>query len=409
MKKMAMICLAAGMALSSMSATAQKDRHDKGVMIEYKNPYWEEIEKSINEFEKKPEKAKLSFKIDPASIDAPKGISDFKYIWHNAPVSQGQTGTCWCFSGTSMLESEIKRLSGKEIKISEMYTVYWQYVEKARRFVTEKGNSHFSEGSQSNAVFAMWKKYGCVPEAAYTGMKPGQTFHAHEKMFNEMESYLKYVKANNFWNEEVVLGTIKSILNSYLGVPPQEILFENKKMTPMEFMTNVTKLNLDEYVDVISLMEYPYWKTTEHKVPDNWWHCADYYNVPLDEYVQSAKNAAKKGYGMVIGGDVSEAGLYSFADIAVVPSFDIPSSYIDEQARQFRYSNGSTGDDHAIHVVGSTERNGETWFLIKDSGSGARNGKAKGYYYFHEDYVKLKMLTFTVHKSAVEDLLKKFK
>ena len=26
--------------------------------------------------------------------------------WHNAPISQGNTGTCWCFSTTSFLESE---------------------------------------------------------------------------------------------------------------------------------------------------------------------------------------------------------------------------------------------------------------------------------------------------------------
>ena len=31
-----------------------------------------------------------------------------------------------------------------------------------------------------------------------------------------------------------------------------------------------------------------------------------------------------------------------------------------------------------------------------------------GYYFFHEDYVKLKMMGFTVHKDAVKKILKKF-
>jgi bleomycin hydrolase len=92
-----------------------------------------------------------------------------------------------------------------------------------------------------------------------------------------------------------------------------------------------------------------------------------------------------------------------------VPTYDIPSAYIDENARQFRFSNGSTTDDHGIHLVGWADKPNGTWFLIKDSGSGAHNNPAsKGYYYYHEDYVKLKMMTFTIHKDAVKDILTKF-
>jgi bleomycin hydrolase len=49
------------------------------------------------------------------------------------------------------------------------------------------------------------------------------------------------------------------------------------------------------------------------------------------------------------------------------------------------------------------------WFLIKDSGSSARNNPQNpGFYYYHEDYVKLKMMTYTVHKDMVKDVLVKF-
>jgi len=37
---------------------------------------------------------------------------------------------CWCFSTTSFLESEIYRLTQRKIKLSELHTVYWEYVEK---------------------------------------------------------------------------------------------------------------------------------------------------------------------------------------------------------------------------------------------------------------------------------------
>ena len=86
------------------------------------------------------------------------------------------------------------------------------------------------------------------------------------------------------------------------------------------------------------------------------------------------------------------------------------SEYIDENARQFRFSNGTTTDDHAIHLIGyKIDENDNWWFLIKDSGSGSRNGNFPGYYFYHEDFVKLKMMTFTIHKDAVKETLDKIK
>ena len=116
---------------------------------------------------------------------------------------------------------------------------------------------------------------------------------------------------------------------------------------------------------------------------------------------------------MSIGGDVSEAGFSRATNCAIVASFDIPAEYIDEDSRQFRFSNGSTTDDHGMHLVGYYEKDGEMWYLIKDSSSGSRNNDENapefGYYFFHEDYIKLKMMGFTIHKDAVKDVLKKFK
>lgn len=99
----------------------------------------------------------------------------------------------------------------------------------------------------------------------------------------------------------------------------------------------------------------------------------------------------------------------SKSGIAMIPTYDIPSAYIDEYSRQMRFSNGSTTDDHAMHLVGYLERADGTWFLIKDSGSGGQNNQSSpGYWYMHEDFVKLKMTTFTIHKDAVKEILAKF-
>jgi bleomycin hydrolase len=402
--------------LFAITANAQQPKKDKGTYIEYKPGYYQNyILKGIQDFEKKDEAPKPNrvFKIDLAGYDMPTSVDQFTKLWANDPVSQGNTGTCWCFSATSYLESEIYRLTKQQIKLSEMYTVYWEYVEKARRFVRERGNSAFGEGSEGNAVIRIWKQYGIVPLIAYNGLKAGQTYHTHEAMFSEMDNYLKSVKANNAWNEDLILATIKSILNNYLGVPPTKVNVDGKEVTPQDYLKNVVKINLNDYVDVMSLLQKPYWEQCEYEVTDNWWHSADYYNVPLDTYMDIIKKAIKAGYTFLVGGDVSEAGLVSQSQVAVVPSFDIPSEYIDESARQFRFSNGTTGDDHGLHVIGYFEKNGKTWFLLKDSGSGSRNvgqqSKNFGYYFFHEDYLKLKMMDIMIHKDLFNDYIAKFK
>ena len=381
---------------------------DKGLFVEPKPGFYDEILKGIKEFNEKPKKERKSFKMDFAGMDLPKSINEFTYQWHTETVSQGNTGTCWSYATTSFFESEVYRLHNKKVKLSEMYTAYWEYVEKTKRYIRERGNSEFGEGSEANAVPRIWKEYGIVPVDTYTGLQPGQKFHDHSLMFKEMNSYLKNINNTNAWDEEEAIKTIKAIMNHYLGVPPTEVVIEGKKYSPKEYLNNYLKLNLADYVDILSIKQQPYWKQVVYEVSDNWWFSDIYFNVPLDDYMGVVKSAIKNGYTMSIGGDVSEAGYDSWTKCAVVPTFDIPSEYINEDARQFRFSNETTTDDHGIHLVGYQEKDGVTWFLIKDSGAGSRNTGDPGYYFYHEDYVKLKIMDFMVHKDAVKNLLMKF-
>jgi len=361
-----------------------------------------------------PARVRKSFAADLSTLSVPNKTELYKnQQWHNAPISQGNTGTCWCFSTTSLLESEAYRLNKIQVKLSEIYTVYWEYVEKARRYVQERGDSEFSEGSEANATTRIWKKYGVVPADAYTGLLNGRKYHNHEDMFNEMKSFLESLKRNSSWNEESAISTIKSIMNHYLGEPPARVTVNDIGMTPQQYLKDFLKLNPDDYVDILSYTQEPFFEQVEYKVADNWWHNADYYNVPLDVYLTALKDAVRKGFTVSIGGDVSEPGFDRYTQCAVIPEFDIPSAYINDDARQFRFSNRTTTDDHGMHLVGYLEKDGKDWYLIKDSSAGSRNNDANakefGYYFFSEDYVKLKMMDFMVHKDAVKDVLAKFK
>lgn len=390
-------------------AFPQTGQRDSALFFEHQKGFYDSILTTLDKFYKKETPAEKELHPDFSKFDAPKSVDDFTKYWHNPPISQGNTGTCWCFSATSFFESEVYRLTKRELKFSEMFTVYWEYVEKAKGYVEARGSQKFGEGSQANAVTRAWKNHGIVPEEDYTGLLNGQPFHDHSKLFDEIDNYLKSVKASNAWNEDEVVNTVKSILNHYLGVPPTKITVEGKEMTPVEYYKNVVKLNLDDYVSLVSFSDRTYYEWTEYNVPDNWWHSKAYFNVPLDVFMSAIKKAVRTGNTIEMWGDDSEPGYYGFAGMAVVPSFDIPSHYIDASSRIFRFYNKTTTDDHGIHLVGYTTIDGKDWFLIKDSASGSRNNSHPGYYFYSEDYVKLKMLGIMLPKEAIPDIAAKMK
>ncbi|MFZ4456608.1 MAG: C1 family peptidase [Bacteroidales bacterium] len=413
------IVLLSTLAIWGMSAMAQNSH--KGKMIEVpegKGFYNETILKDVSHVsdslaKKEPE---TRFVMDQSGLKLPNKVSLYKRQWANPVISQGNTGTCWDFSTLSFYETEIYRLQGKKVKLSEIYNAYWEYVEKARRFVQERGNSTFEEGSEGNALARLASTYGIIPETAYTGLICGRKYHSHAKMYEEMNNYLQSVKTSNAWNETAVIATIRDILKHYMGEPPTKFTVDGKEYTPQTYMKDYLKFDPKAYVEILSVKEKPYWQQVEYVVTDNWWHNADYYNVPLNDFMKAVKQAIRNGYTLSIGGDVSEAGFSKETQCAMVPDFDIPSAFINEDARQFRFSNKTTTDDHGMHLVGYLENyngDGKDWFLIKDSSSGSRNNdKASpefGYYFFSEDYVKLKMMGFTIHRDGVKELLTKFK
>jgi bleomycin hydrolase len=224
-----------------------------------------------------------------------------------------------------------------------------------------------------------------------------------------MSSLLEWCADNQIWDEDLVIGMIRSILDQTMGRPPETVRWDGTDYTPQDFLTRVCQLDPGAYVELMSTLSEPMWQRGEYRVPDNWWHGADYVNVPLDVWYGAILHAVKSGYTVAIGGDVSEPGLYGPADIAVVPSFDIPGAYIDQSSREMRFYNHTTTDDHGIHLVGHTVVDGHDWFLIKDSNRSSRLGQLKGYYMYRDDYVRLKMLTFMVHRDAVLDILAKVK
>lgn len=344
-------------------------------------------------------------RLDWSQIDVPAGPNAFVSAWHQPPVAQYYTGTCWAFCSVSFLESEIKRLHDREVKLSEMWVVYWEYVEKARRFLREYGNSVVEEGSQDHGTFEVARLYGLVPAEAYRGVLTADGRFDHEPLIAELKGYLAWVESSKSWDEERNLANVRAILDKHMGPPPAAFTYQGKKHTPLSFRDQVCGIDLDAYVSCVSRLDVPFGERTLLDVTDNWRRKDDYLNLPLDVWYDSLRSAVQAGYTVALGGDNSEPGMDGLHDAAVIPEWDIPASAIDQRAREFRIVNRTTGDDHGVHAVGFLHQGGRDWFLIKDSNRSSRLGRFEGYYMWDGDYIKLKMLTFLVHRDRLRGRL----
>jgi len=404
-KKLLMLCLAL---VTVFQLQAQEPlRKDKAVFKEYKPGYYENV--ILKEINSQPAQTagRKYLKVDYQDIKFPNDTALYTRCWHTPAVSQGNTGTCWAFGSVAMLESEMYRLHKKKTDLSEMFVVYHDYLERAKEYVKTRGETYFEEGSESNALVRMLKMYGMVPSTDYSGLLPGQNVYDHSEMIGEMKAYLAEVKKNNAWNEDEVVKNIKTIMNAYMGEPPTGFVYEGKKYTPQTFVTDYLQVVPGDYYSFMSTLNANFNQKSELVEPDNWWHSKDYYNVCLDDFFLIVTEAVKNAYPVCICGDVSEPGIDNSLQTLTIPTFDIPSGYIDDAARQMRLSNASTTDDHCMEIVGYCIYENKYWFLLKDSGAGAFGVKYTGYRFMNEDYVKLKMMNILLYKYAAKKVLDK--
>ena len=322
-------------------------------------------------------------------------------------VSQGKTGTCWSFSSTSFLESEIMRITGKTIDLSEMYSVRHTYPKKAFNYVMRQGKAQFGEGGLNHDVINSALEFGLVPESVYSGKGSSAEFD-HTKMVVELEKIVKTTVEtpspfNTNWK-----ANFEAVLDQYMGKNVTEFTYDGKKYTPKQFL-EFTGLKLDNYVTITSFMHEPYHTKFILNIPDNFANGA-MYNLPLDEFISTIDNSLENGFTVALDADVSEKSYSGQRGIAVVPfnEADIPAVFkeikkektITPELRQAEFENLNTTDDHLMHIVGKVkDQNGTIYYKVKNSW-GKDSGKA-GYVYMSVSYMRLKAISVLIHKDAL--------
>ncbi len=332
-------------------------------------------------------------------------------------ISQGRTGTCWSFATTSFVETELIRITGKKIDLSEMFNTKMKYKQKADLYVRYHGTMPFSPGGQAHDVLHVIKKYGFVPVSVFDGKNIGEKNHNHSELHNVLKGFLDGVvkgrKLTPRWKE-----AFNAILDVYFGKTPDTFEYDGNTYTPKSFV-EFTGFNPDNYIEFTSYTHHPFYEKIDLEMPDNFTH-SKYYNLPIDEMMAIVDNALENGYSVAFDGDMSDKFFRKKECYAVVPedpetvdddkSVPEKEKIVTQEIRQKAFDNYESTDDHLMHLVGiAKDQNGTKFYLTKNSWgikSGKKDRKYKGYWYMSEQYVKLRGLAFTVHKDAIPDEIK---
>ncbi len=382
--------------------------------------------------------------LSPATARADEETPDTAFVFTDEiviPVTsvkdQNKSGTCWCFSGTSFFENEIRKAGGDSLDLSEMFTVYHCYLDKADRYVRMYGNANFAAGGSIMDVPYVWRRYGAVPEEVYRGLCYGEDKHVHGELDGELAAIVDVVtkkpnkKISPAWKK-----AFEGVLEAYLGKLPEKFTYKGKEYTPQSYAASLP-VNPDNYVALTSFTHHPFYEEFVFEVPDNWlW--ANYMNIPLDELKAVVDNALAMGYTVAWAADVSEGGFKWTDGVALMPKgknegdmdgtelsrwvhlsdkdrqnekyeFKGPVEEIEvtQELRQNMFDSQETTDDHGMEIVGTArDQKDNRYYKVKNSWD--TNQKYDGYLYVSEPFFLAKTLNLLVNKKAVpKDVAKK--
>ena len=379
--------------------------------------------------------------LDSAAVDTAKVDSGFVFTTVDSvaitPVrDQHRSGTCWAFSTLGFLESEVIRMTGKQVEFAPMFVVSKTMMDRATYCVRMYNEPRFAAGGSAYDVIYCMQHYGLVPKSAMPGIRygssPADTLPVHGELDKVAGGYLNALtglkKLTPVWKEG-----LQAIYDTYLGKCPEVFEYEGASHTPQSFVKDLG-LNADDYVSITSYTHHPFYTRFALEVPDNW-RMDQMYNVPMDEMMRIIDNAIEMGYTLAWGADVSETG-FTRKGIGVVPDEDngadltgsdmakwvgmskdekkakltekpLPEKTITQEMRQQAYDNWETTDDHGMQIFGTAkDQNGKKYYMVKNSW-GTLRSDYKGIWYISEAFMQYKTNDVLVHKDAIPNDIRK--
>ncbi|MEL7424654.1 MAG: C1 family peptidase [Bacteroidota bacterium] len=320
---------------------------------------------------------------------------------------QKHTGQCWSFASTSLLEAEAMRLGYDVPELSSFFFVYHTYMDNAADYIRNNGDSHLNNGDLTFSVLDVLERHGAVPESVYDGNLGDIT--TKRQMNNrwaeedEMIALIKLTLDSLIQAEAAVdesLAIIENILIEYIGQAPQEFTHHGQTLTPKTFAEKFLPLDAQDYVELTSYTHHPFHEKIVLEIPANW-RKKSYLNLPIESFMSTIDHALANGFTLAWDGDIGNSGGFRDNGHVRVKGEYEDVAIIGQEQRQSAYERKTTTDDHNMHLVGTTyDRNGQKFYILKNTWG--KNRGINGSYYLSENYFRLRTISVTVHKDAIE-------
>lgn len=213
--------------------------------------------------------------------------------------NQKSTGRCWLFAGLNIFRPRmIEKYNLENFEFSQSYLSFYDKLEKSNLFINQiikwKDKDPESrevdwlldhvvgDGGQWNMVVDLIEKYGMVPQYAmpetYSSSHTGDlSYLMRKKMYQTASKIFNANKTGDATVEDYekirinALGDIYKLLAMTFGKPPKSFIWKyknedgevkiDKEYTPQEFAQKIVKVDLENYVYILSNPLEEYYQT----------------------------------------------------------------------------------------------------------------------------------------------------
>ena len=315
---------------------------------------------------------------------------------------QGLSPTCWVFGTYSVMESDLIRLKGIRMNISEMFVARYAYIDKARQYLATGGKSYFEGGGQFHDVIRVIRQYGLVPEEVYSGRQGEKFTHDHRLLDTAMKRLVHgwQVRGKKSLSDQDLIQ-LNDTLDKFLGKVPQQFIWKGKTYTPHSFAREQVNLS-DDYAELVSFSDKPLYR--QFVLADKYnWANDSFWNISLKDMQEVVDTALARGWSVGWEGDVTEPGFNYYGGYASIPD----SAFQFDQQRLENYKTEVTERDHMLHLTATgVDATGKKWYYLKNSW-GTWLSRYKGFLFMEENYFRMKTVILFVNKKALPESLRK--
>lgn len=295
---------------------------------------------------------------------------------------QGRSPLCWIYAMLATIESE-RLMLGDSVNLSPDYIARLWLQEQARDYYLTHGKRKVSLRGMSTMTLRLMDRYGIEPYDNY--------FPSKAANYNVLSrTAMRVAQAST--SLRMLDDRLGGILDKQVGYLPPTLFMLGMAYTPRQFAQSVCLPG--DYVALTSFTHHPFGESFAFESPDNLL-LDTYYNIPIDQLMQTIVNAIRHGHPVCWEGDISEPGFDFKKGIAVLADESKP---VTQERRQRDFETFRTTDDHCMELCGlAHDDSGRRYFIAKNSwGKGNPFG---GFVYLSYNYVKNKTLTVVVFKN----------